>query len=144
MADFYGKNAQLAIDGKKAMPGEMNGHTKNHIEEYTFLQNVIAVGDYVHLGKIPKGAKILSVLLLCPSLGATGIFDLGFAATETAVEDADALVASADAGGQQVKTAYPILMDALTEEKELIAKFTEATAAANNVKMKVVVQFVVD
>lgn len=144
MADFNSKNAALAADGKKAMPGEMNGHTKNHIDEITFTQNVIAIGDYLHFGKLPKGAKILSVLVLCPSLGATGIFDLGFAATDTAVEDADALVASVDAGGQQVKQAYPILLDALSEEKELIAKFTEATAAANNVKMKLVVQFVVD
>lgn len=142
--DFYSKNATLAAAGKKAMPGEMNGHTKNHIDEVTFTQNVLAVGDYVHFGKLPKGAKILSVLVLCPSLGATGIFNLGFAATETAVEDDDALVASVDVGGQQVKQSYPILGDALTEEKELIAKFTEASAAANTLKLKVVVQFVVD
>lgn len=144
MATFKGKNVTLAEAGKKAAPGEMNGHVKSHIEEITFTQNVIAVNDVIELGKIPRGAKVKTVQVGCPSLGTAGIFNLGYAATEKSVVAPTALATGVDVGGQAVNSVLPVFADALTEEKMLIATLTEATTAANNLKLKVWVEFVVD
>src|SRR5688572_33106783 len=105
--DMYKRqNAELTT---KSPMGEFNGKSRILYFDFTAAQDVYAVNDTISLCKLPKGAKVVDWKLLCPSLGTTGIFSLGNAASvETsggsAVEaaDVDAFGAAYDAGGAAV------------------------------------------
>ena len=145
MADLYGKNATLIAAGKKVPPGEYNGRAHSSYDEYTFAADVIAIAKTVSLGKIPKGAKVKNVIVMCASLGTTGIFKLGYAATAADASDRTADLGSGyDAGGQVVDTNKNLLSAALAEEKEVIATFTEATDSANGDKLRVLIEYVIN
>ncbi len=145
MAEFYGTNADYIVDGKKVPPGDGNGHTKNMSDSFLGAQAVYAIGDVIYMGaKIPKGAKVKHLSVKSESLGTTGIFEVGYAATEDSAEDSDALGTGYDAGGQAVATQTVVLADKLTESKQVQIKFTEATQAASAKTIKVNVEYVVD
>lgn len=145
MANINGVNVALNAANKKSAPGMHNGHLKCHYDECTFGVAVVAINDTIALGKIPKGAKVRSVIVKCPSTGTTGIFKLGYAATTADSSDRTADLGSGyDAGGQAVDVETNVLAAALEEEKDLIATFTEATDAATTDKLQVSVAYIVD
>jgi hypothetical protein len=108
MAEFNMDNySAYADDSGKATPNEVNARVKCLIDEYTLLAE-LSVNDELLLHKLPEGAKIIDAILDSDQLGTTGILDLGLKAYtnkagSSVAEDADALIASADAGGQAVK-----------------------------------------
>lgn len=107
MATLDSVNYAKEKAGSKVAPGEQNGRVKGNYDSYSLGGSVIANNDEIESIKIPEGAIIVDAWLKSPSMGATGIFNLGLRAFEDAdeasvAEDADGLVQAADAGGQAV------------------------------------------
>lgn len=96
----------LIVAGTKVPPGHLNGRKKG-IHDYYDLSAAIANNAEIDSLYIPEGAIILDAWIKSPTMGATGIFQLGCRAFEdsaeaSVAEDPDGLVALADAGGQAV------------------------------------------
>lgn len=115
MATFYGDNvngSRQTTPHDKYPPGEKGGMARLLIDKKTLVDAAGTAGldanDEILLGYLPKGAKVVwAVAKIDKSLGATGIFSLGFKATKdedgnTLAEDADAFIDSIDGGGQAV------------------------------------------
>lgn len=151
MATFYMDNYKKAYVDKpsaKIAPGESIGAVKFSYDEITLGQAVIALNDVIKTSlRVTKGAKIMDAGILIPaSLGTTGIFSLGRAASALNVADPDSLVVAADAGGQAAlakATAASVDLLKDIEEDELMFDLTctEATSAANGLKIKVWIQW---
>jgi len=140
MATVYGKNKTIVnlADGSKIPAGEVGGEVKVAYDEYTLLAEM-ALNDIIDLAlSIPVGARIVDAAIVSPSMGATGIFQLGTAAVPAA------LVAAADAGGQAVVASGAGvdvgLKLAATTNYQL--KCTEATAAGLGLTVKAWVAYV--
>lgn len=100
----------------------------------------------IRLFKIPKGARLIDFEMSCPATGATGIFDIGWAAssdliagTSTPVEaaDADGIMSQVDPGAaainkQKMPSTVPGYMKKFSAEVEVQADCTEATADAGD------------
>ena len=151
MATFYMDNYKKAYVNRpveKIPTGEVSGESKFAYDEITLPQNAIALNDVIKTSlRVTKGAKILDAGILIPaSLGTTGIFSLGRAASSLNAADPDSLVVSADAGGQAAlakATAASVDLLKDIEEDELMFDLTctEATTAANGLKIKVWIQW---
>lgn len=129
MADFKAKNKVILdlADGSKIPYGEVGGEVKVAYDEYICTQNVYAIGDKIMTSiKLPAGARVLYAKVCSESLGTAGIMDFG---TEA---DQDALVVSADAGGQAVAKdgAGVDINKKLAVATEYQLEFTEASDAA--------------
>lgn len=93
---------------RQMMPkGEVSGEVKVLRDKYT-LGAIFALNDEINMGFVPEGSTIVDCKVVIPAtLGATGIFSVGYRAFTDSdgaavVEDANALVLAADAGGQAV------------------------------------------
>jgi len=99
---FYGQEPRLPMP-----KGEVAGEVKVLRDTYT-LAAAFALNDELDMGFVPEGSTIIDCKVIIPaSVGATGIFTVGYRAFvdsdgNTVSEDADALILSADAGGQAV------------------------------------------
>lgn len=144
MAEVNGVNyaSSIAIPQEQLPVGEVSGKVRVAYDSYTFAANVLAIGDIVNVcAPLPKGARIIDALVLCPSLGTTGIMDLGYA------DDPNYLVSGADAGGA-------LAAKHMSNEAGLLAKldaaiqpqliFTEASDAASGVEVKVAIKYVLE
>jgi len=105
--DNYAKQ-YVTKPSEKIEKGEIAGRKRLLFEKHTAsLAGGLQVGDVIKGPFIPAGSLVTDAKIrIDKSLGATGIFDLGYlASTDSAVThaaDADAFVKSADAGGQAV------------------------------------------
>lgn len=151
MADFNAKNYDLinSVPSKQADVGEVVGKMKVLFDEFTCGQNVYAISDKILVGaKLPKGARVLEAQLVSPSLGTTGIMQLGFLANGVDAEDLDAFIVSADAGGQAVKALIPAgaagLHKKFEADTQCVINFTEASDSANGDKISVAIHYVMD
>lgn len=97
MASFYGVNATKVLvnnPSQKAGVGEVAGVQKTIYDKYTFSA-VLATTDVLYMGAtIPKGARVLDVIIKSADLGTTGDINVGWLASEelsagVAVEAAD-------------------------------------------------------
>lgn len=143
MAIYYGSNhtkSFVTIPSQKAEVGENGGKLHFSYDSYTGVQNVYGIGDQIKMMKLPAGARIVSITAKCPSLGTTGIFKV---VQDIAGVTSD-LLTGADAGGQAVTEAlgnvHP-LGDKLSGEATLYLQFTEASDAADTVKMELAVVY---
>lgn len=122
----------------KAPMGTIRGRMRVVKFEGTFAADVQAIADKIKLFKIQPGWRVLDWKVYCPSLGTTGIFKMGYAASTSGntVADDDAFGSGYDAGGQLV-LAVPAPASAagwlklFDEEVEVEAVFTEASDSAN-------------
>jgi len=92
MTDFYGANATLSTQDVPAQmipPGEQFGDIHVAFDSYAFAA-VIDTTDSLKMFKLPKGARILDAVLKCDDLGTTGLLNVGWEASDDAVEAADA------------------------------------------------------
>lgn len=152
MAEFNGNNygkIYSNVPSEAIGIGEFSGKVKMLFDSFTCEQNVYAINDIVKMGaKLPKGARVLEAVLVSPSLGTTGIMQLGFANNGVDVADPDAFIASADAGGADVKALMPAgaagLGKKFEAETEIQIKFTEASDAANGLEIKAWLLYVLD
>lgn len=113
-------------------------------DSFVFDANVMAANDIIKLMKLPKGAKVINAIVKAPSLGTTGIFDLGIEANGVDAADQDFLVVGADAGGQAVQKSAHVSLAAgvfveLGAETQVVLKCTEATDAALGLMIEVAV-----
>ena len=107
MATLNSVNYAKTQNNQKIDPAEMNGRMKGMHDSYTLPGVVLAANDEVNSSFIPEGAIITNAWIKSPSLGTTGILQMGLRAHvdedgAAVAEDPDGLVASADAGGQAV------------------------------------------
>ena len=152
MATVYGVNytsAYVTNPSEKIPANQHSGKSRWAYDKYVFAANVMAVNDLIYLMKLPKGAKIINAIVKAPSLGTTGIFDLGILTNGVEAADQDFFVASADAGGQAVqKTAYASLAAGvfvqLSAETQVLLKCTEATDVANGLTIEVAIEYSVE
>jgi hypothetical protein len=156
MAQVNGVNyAQTqTLKTPKVDKGEKNGRVKCLQEEFTFTANVFALNDEILGLSLPKGCKIVDAEVVIPaSLGTTGIFSLGFKATEdkdgnAVAEDPNGLVLAADGGGsaarQRMEAAAAGYNLELGAEAQTFLLCTEATDAANGLSISYKVYYIVD
>jgi len=129
----YGDNytGQYRTKPSEKFPkGESGGGRLRPIVERETLAVATAVGDRIWGPIIPAGSLVLEGFVkISKSLGATGIFELGYLAGDDDVEDTNAFVVSADAGGQAVfvKSDYQAAgtLKRLTTDLQLVARCTE-------------------
>src|SRR5690606_38007182 len=98
MATLNSINYAKIQNNQKVGPGEQNARVKAVYDSYA-LSAVINNNDEIDSLNLPEGAIISKAWIKSPSMGATGIFQMGLRAhedpSETAVaEDPDGLVAS--------------------------------------------------
>lgn len=92
MAVKYGVNATKRAN--QAIPqlipqGEEAGNMKIAYDEYTLSADLVGGTDTIRMMKLPKGARVLDVILKFDDLdGSGGTLDLGWEAGEEAVESA--------------------------------------------------------
>jgi hypothetical protein len=105
----------------------------------------------VRLFKIPKGARVIDVEVSMEATGATGIFDLGWAASAELDEngspveaaDADGFIQQVDPGAaainkQKMPSTRPGYLKKFSAEVEVQADWTEASADAGTDTLEVV------
>ena len=103
MANYNAENYEkqyVTKPSEKIQMGEKAGR-KRLLLDRRVLDAAYQVGDKVICGFIPADSIVTDAKVkINKSLGATGIFDLGFAANGVDAADADAFVVAADAGGK--------------------------------------------
>jgi len=151
MAIFNGSNfAKVnSVPSQKIPKGEFSGKVRCLYDSFACPQNIIAIGDKINMSALlPKGARVLEAVIASPSLGTTGIMQLGFAAGAIEAADPDAFIVSADAGGQAVKAEMPLNAYALgkqfSEDLQVQINFTEASDAANGLVIQAWIYYVLD
>jgi len=133
MAELYSEQYQEAfndVPASKNEPGSVRGRLYNHHAKFS-LSAVIAVNDEILMFKLPKGAKVKDVSFSSPSMGATGIFDVGIKDNGVESEDQNYFINQADAGGQAVlakpAAGAAFIGQKLSEETTVFIKCTEVT-----------------
>ena len=149
MSTLYGVNHTLKyinVPSEKVQAKDENGKVRVAYDKYVFSAEA-AVTDVIKLMKLPKGAKIVDAVVKAPSLGATGIFDLGYEANGVDAADTDGFVLSADFGGaaavKKMSTEAGMFKE-LGAESQVILTCTELTAAANTKTIEVAVFYVLE
>lgn len=150
MATVYGVNntkKYITNPIDKVQAKEDGGKVRVAYDSYVFLANAFADGDLIELMKLPKGAKVVDAFVKAPSLGTTGIFDLGYKANGVDVIDENAFVSAADAGGQAVFKRMSTEAGSFKEfsvETTVILDCTEVTTAAIGLTIEVAVFYVLE
>lgn len=150
MADLYGSNytkAYVSKPSEKAAKGEYNGHVKTLYDEYVVpLANELATADFVYIGKLPAGARVLGGKVKCQAAGATGIFDIGYLANGVDAVDADGFAAGVDPGAAAVLQELngAAIGKKFTVETTVLLDVTEITADAGGDTYQVWIQYIVD
>jgi hypothetical protein len=131
---------------KESVPSQALDITTNYAKlRILFDSYTVATADefgtsgLIRLFKIPKGARLIDFEVSMPASGATGIFDIGWAASADGVEaaDADGIIAQVDPGAaavnrQKMLSTVPGYMKKFASEVEVQADCTEATADAGD------------
>lgn len=132
MATFNGENYKKQYVDKpseKIEKGEVAGR-KRLLKEKLVLSSALSVNDEILGPFIPADSIVTDAkILISKSLGATGIFELGFKANGVDAEDSDAFVVAADAGGQaalkRADAANVGIYKRFTADTQIFAKCTE-------------------
>lgn len=147
MSTLYGRNYDEVYNNNgKVDPGEYNGHKKVLFEDYTFVAEASSA-DILKLGKLPKGARVLSATLKSPDLGGTGTIDVGTLANDEGdAADQDGFIAAADASGQAVQQAGSgaNIGKKFSGETVVQAYFNGATGSATGKTIQVWIEYIVD
>ncbi len=141
MTSLYGANYTNAYVDVPASPypaGEHNGKVRVLYDSYTLPSAIVAANDTISIGKLPAGARVINAQIFIPaSMGATGIFDVGYAANGVDSADPNAFILAADAGGQAVLGVPTLgsvgLFKKFSVETEIIITCTELTVATSGI-----------
>lgn len=150
------KSAQVALS--EAVPSEKLDVTVNYGKlrvlygSYTVdAADEFGTDGLVRLFTIPKGARLIDCEVSMEATGATGIFNLGWAASADAVEAADAegIIALADPGAaalvrQKMLSTVPGYMKKFAAAVEVQADWTEASADAGGDTLEVMALIAVE
>lgn len=149
MATKYGVNHTLKyinVPSEKVPAKEETGKVRLAYDSFVFDAE-LAVNDVIKLMKLPKGAKVVDAIVKAPSLGATGIFDLGYEANGVDVADPNGFVSAADFGGAAAAKRMELedgVFKEMGAESQVILTCTELTAAAATKKIEVAVFYVLE
>ena len=132
MATYNGENydkAYIQKPSEKISKGEFAGK-KRIVFEKKVLDVALAVSDEVLGPFIPADSIILDAKVkINKSLGATGIFDLGYKANGVDAADLNGFVVGADAGGQAVlkraEEASAAIHARFTKDTQMVLVCTE-------------------
>lgn len=97
MATYYSnqyQDAYVDVPSDKIRPGDQSGDVKMLAFDVT-LSGAVALAEIIKLGKIPKGARVLSMKFNCTDLGTTGAFNIGHAASAELDSSGSAVEAAA-------------------------------------------------
>ena len=150
MTDLYGVNYTKAYVNKpseKAGKGEYNGHVKILFDEYVVpAANELATADFIYLGKLPKGARVIGGKVKCEAAGATGIFQIGYEANGVDAVDVDGFAAAVDPGAAAVLQELDgaAIGKKFLAETTVVLDVTEVTADAGGDTYQVWIQYIVD
>lgn len=132
------------------------GRVRYAYDEYTVdAADEFGTSGLIKLMKIPKGARLIDARVVCPATGATGIFDIGWAASAelsggSAVEaaDADGIFVGIDPGAAAVDAKMAGTVNGFNRtfaaEVQVQADCTEATADMGTLTLKLGIFYVVD
>lgn len=152
MASLYGTYHTEAFqnDPVDNVAAKVFGGKIRQIYDEINLSAVLAVGDKVYLGKLPKGAKVVEAILSFPDLGTTGVVDLGYEKVDSSLtSDQDAFLASVDVNSaadtvkmsdQNNMVGFGLEMDG---DAYIVLKATTATTATSG-KIRCCVQYVLN
>lgn len=146
MSTLYGLNYDRAYNKNRMMGvGEYNGHKKVMYDELTFAAEA-ANNDILKVGKLPKGARVLSCTVKSPDLGGTGTLNIGTPSNGVEAADADGFVVGADASGQAVQASGngANIGVKFSAETDIEVTFVGATASATGKKLQVWTEYIVD
>jgi hypothetical protein len=142
MAVKNGDNQTIFQAGGKYPPGEYNGNVKMLMDTYTFPGAVFSASDFILIGTLPVGARVVGAGIRIPaSLGTTGIFDLGTDA------DPNGFVSGCDGGGQAAvkqSSTEALIGTKYSVETDVKLDCTEATDVATGLTVTAWVKYVVD
>lgn len=101
----YAANAALTRQEPKEMIDVTLNYSKLRYisDSYTFAVDAIGTDDAINFFKIPKGARVIEMMLTIPEDDASGQFNIGWLASEEEDENGSAIEA-ADADGFYVNT----------------------------------------
>ena len=95
MASYYGVNATLKRNEPSSMVDVTLDYGKiRYISDQYTLSGELPLDDRINLFKIPKGARVIEMMITAPSDGTTGQYDVGWLASEEQDEDGVALEAA--------------------------------------------------
>jgi hypothetical protein len=137
-ADNYAKS--IAVPQEQLPIGDYSGKVRVLREEIT-LEAELAANDLILCSKLPQGARIVDALMKSPSLGTTGIIQLGISG------DVDYFIASHDAGGAAAASRMANeagLLEKSEDEVQPIIKCTEASDAGTGKKIQVLISYVLE
>jgi hypothetical protein len=163
MAEVLGVNAAKAASSpvKLVHQGENNGRVKVSFDSY---KGAIALNDIIKLSLLPKGARVLEVVMAHASLGAAGLYKIGLEAGPYRMGNDGVLGAAADgsefivhstknvaickamstiAGQTGQHTLYVDSSGKESVQAQVIATCTEAPTNAN-VELTVATYYVID
>tara|TARA_R110002020_G_scaffold26844_2_gene86809 strand:+ start:341 stop:796 length:456 start_codon:yes stop_codon:yes gene_type:complete len=151
MADLYGVNRTLLnnVPEQKIPAGEQSGRIRVAYDSYTTAG---AIGsDVINLMKIPKGARILDVRVKHGAHGNSGTLDIGWLASDDAVESEDLdgffnelAVNAAGSNGMEISTANAAgNLKSFSAEVQVTAR-AGATNTGSAAEIALAVYYVID
>lgn len=154
LTTVYGANATKQQNQEpvaKVAANEDYGRLRVMYDSYTVdSADEFGTSGLINMMKIPKGAKLVYARTSMPASGATGIYEVGWAAGAGAVEaaDPDGIFTSQDPGDAAVDAEMPSTrpgyMKTFAEEVQVQVDFTEATADSGGDTLELLLFIAVD
>jgi hypothetical protein len=153
LTTVYGVNStkrDVTVPAVKIAANEQYGRVRVLYDEYTVdAADEFGTSGLINLMKIPKGAKLVGAHVSCPATGTTGIFNIGWAASSVAGEDADAdgIFSQIDPGAAAVNSSTLDIAGfgkTFSQEVQVQADCTEATDDMGEKTLKLALFIVVD
>lgn len=151
MADRFAKVYFDRYVTKPGIPAPVNayvGRERVMYDEFE-LSSVLAVGDKIKVGRLPKGARVLDCKVAYDALGGTAQFDLGYLYLDTdpaLVSDDNAFIDSqvgTASGSKRMDPAIVGFGQIMLAEADLELTFDVASANAVG-KIRTHVTYVID
>ena len=96
---YYGVNAAKKIaEPKEQLDVSLNYGKIRYICDQITLADELALNDVINLFKVPKGARVIEMMLTAPTDGTTGQYKIGWPASADKDENGTALEAADDDG----------------------------------------------
>lgn len=147
MATYYGANftnAFQTVPSVKVDSTDWAGKLRVCTDTFTST-GAIAINEKVYMGRLPKGAKVVEVILASTDHGSAGDADVGYEYVSSAdgSADLDAFLAAVDVNAAAVTHVMSAKANMIGFQKEMageaniVISLPEATTAAGTFKLSV-------
>lgn len=155
LTTVYGVNntkTNITLPTVKVPASEAGGRVRHLYDEYTpGTGDEFGTSGLIKMMTIPKGARVIDAQVVCPATGATGIFDIGWAASAESgavTADADGFFVGIDPGAAAVDAnmAGTVAGWNKTFDEAVVVQVdcTEATASMATLTLKLSILYVLD